>query len=87
MLERAREASKFVTLKCYDLFVCVVLMVHLTFYFFCCCRGKPVLLPNILHLLREELGVDAKVDDNNVGRVRVSGASIDQFIESKRWKE
>lgn len=50
-------------------------------------RGKPVLLPTILNLLREELGVDAKVDDNNVGRIRVTGASIDNFIETRRWKE
>eukprot|EP00986_Skeletonema_menzelii_P012920 scaffold7298_cov150-Skeletonema_menzelii.AAC.20 len=50
-------------------------------------EGKPVLLPTILNLLREELGVDAKVDDNNVGRIRVTGASIDNFIETRRWKE
>ena len=50
-------------------------------------RGKPVLLPTILNLLREDLGLDAKVDDINVGRIRVPGASIAEFIENKRWKE
>jgi len=60
---------------------CSSLTLHLLF------RGKPVLLPTILELLREEIGVDARVDKNNVGRIRVSGASVHEFIESKRWKE
>lgn len=50
-------------------------------------RGKPVLLPTILQLLNEEIGVDAKVDDNNFGRIRVSGVSIHKYIEANRWKE
>ena len=49
-------------------------------------RGKPILLPTILQLLNEELRVDAKVDKNNVGRVRVSGSSIDKFIERRRFR-
>jgi hypothetical protein len=34
----------------------------------------------------EDLGLDAKVDENNCGRIRVSGASIEKFIKNKRWK-
>ncbi len=67
------------------IFLFVTYSSSLTFLLLC--RGKPVLLPTILQLLNEEIGVDAKVDDNNVGRIRVSGASIDKYIEAKRWKE
>ena len=86
LLARAREASK-LRQSNRDLFVFDIFISSSSLTFVLLCRGKPVLLPTILSLLCDELDLDAKVDDNNVGRIRVTGASIDNFIETRRWKE
>lgn len=47
---------------------------------------KPVLLPTIIHLLHEEYGIDAKIDQKNAGRLRITKECIKGFIERKKWK-
>jgi len=38
---------------------------------------KPILMQTILQLLQEEYGINACIDENNAGRIRVPKASID----------
>lgn len=46
---------------------------------------RPVLMPTILRLFREEFRIDVTVDKNNTGRVRLSKESIERFIKQKKW--
>lgn len=48
-------------------------------------EGEPVLLPVVTQLLSEE-GLDAKVDPNNNGRIRVPKEAIEGFVKSRRWR-
>jgi len=40
-------------------------------------NNKPVLMQAIIKLLKEEYGINAYVDENNAGRIRVPKASIE----------
>lgn len=40
-------------------------------------NNKPVLMQTILQLLQEEYGINACIDENNAGRIRVPKASIE----------
>eukprot|EP00571_Detonula_confervacea_P002929 CAMPEP_0172331866 /NCGR_PEP_ID=MMETSP1058-20130122/62143_1 /TAXON_ID=83371 /ORGANISM="Detonula confervacea, Strain CCMP 353" /LENGTH=1150 /DNA_ID=CAMNT_0013049141 /DNA_START=107 /DNA_END=3556 /DNA_ORIENTATION=+ len=46
---------------------------------------KPVLMPAIIQLLHEEYGIDATVDKNNKGRIRVAKEAIEALIERRKW--
>ncbi|KAL7526551.1 hypothetical protein ACHAXR_002503, partial [Thalassiosira sp. AJA248-18] len=46
----------------------------------------PVLIPTILQLFRDEFGIEATIDKKNKGRIRVAKESIENIIESKKWK-
>ena len=46
---------------------------------------RPVLMPTILRLFRDEFGIDATIDKKNTGRVRLAKESIERFIEKKKW--
>jgi len=47
---------------------------------------RPVLMPAILQLLRDEYEIDATVDKENTGRIRVAKESIERFIRKKKWR-
>ena len=39
--------------------------------------NKPILMQAIIKLLKEEYGINAYIDENNAGRIRVPKASIE----------
>ena len=47
--------------------------------------GRPILKDTVLNMLRVEYGIDAVVDDRNLGRVLIPANSIQQFISKRRW--
>ncbi|KAL3800075.1 hypothetical protein ACHAW5_004442 [Stephanodiscus triporus] len=49
-------------------------------------EDKPVLLPAIAHMLQEEYGIIAVLDETNTGRLRVSKDGIRSLVERKKWK-
>ena len=46
---------------------------------------KPVLQSTIIQLLCDEFGINAHVDEENAGRVRIPKASIETFVEEMKW--
>ena len=47
---------------------------------------RPVLLPAIVQLLKEEFDISAIIDEQNSGRIRVAIETINNLVEKKRWK-
>ena len=47
---------------------------------------KPMLLPAIKQLLKDEYDIVATLDERNTGRLRVSNDCIEGFIERKKWR-
>ena len=47
--------------------------------------GKPILLPEIMNLLREEYGIEGLIDQNNTGRIRIPSPSLIDFVRSRSW--
>ena len=47
---------------------------------------RPVLMPTVLGLFHEELGIEATIDGKNAGRIRVAKEDLEKFVERKNWK-
>lgn len=47
---------------------------------------KPMLLPAIKQLLKDEYDIVATLDERNTGRLRVSNDCIEGFIGRKKWR-
>jgi hypothetical protein len=47
---------------------------------------KPMLLPAISQLLKDEYDIVATLDERNTGRLRISNDCIEGFIERKKWR-
>lgn len=49
-------------------------------------EDKPVLMPAIMQLLKDEYGITATIDERNTGRLRIAREAFYLFVERKRWK-
>ena len=48
--------------------------------------NQPVLLPTVVQLVQHEIGLQCKIDGENRGRVVVSKAELQRFVNSKSWR-
>lgn len=46
-------------------------------------EGEPVLLPTVTKLLTDEYGLNASIDPNNSGRIRVTKQDIEAFVKAR----
>jgi pentatricopeptide repeat protein len=48
--------------------------------------GKAKLMPVIKALLKDEYNINASVEENNPGRIRIQSEVLIEFIETRRWQ-
>ncbi len=50
-------------------------------------EDMPVLMPSIIHLLQKEYEIEAQVNKENTGRIRITKGEMHNFIQKKKWKD